>query len=138
MNKEYYHLHIYKSLNFWIYRKVSFIKMLKGRGPRVDLYGNSAIIPPDSLKESSIFTAQKVKFSMKDYLSKCDQIRSFLRIWSHVLKKSLMENFIFCAVTATWLLNLSAELILPKQVSFATIQNFNGYSLQVPVIFRKC
>ena len=22
----------------------------------------------------------------------------FLRIWSHLLKKSLMENFIFCAV----------------------------------------
>ena len=26
----------------------------------------------------------------------CDQIRSFLRIWSHLLRKSLMENFIFC------------------------------------------
>ena len=23
---------------------------------------------------------------------------SFLRIWSHLLKKSVMENFIFCAV----------------------------------------
>ena len=23
---------------------------------------------------------------------------SFLRIWSHLLKKSLMENFVFCAV----------------------------------------
>ena len=79
---------------------MSFIKMLKGRGPRVDLYGNSAIIPPDSLKESPIFTAQKVKFSMKGYLSKCDQIRSFLRIWSHLLKKSLMENFTFCSVFA--------------------------------------
>ena len=27
-----------------------------------------------------------------DFFSKCDQIRSFLRIWSHLLKKSLMEN----------------------------------------------
>ena len=43
-------------------------------------------------------TAQKMKFSIKDYFSKCDQIRSFLRIWSHLLKKSLMENFTFCAV----------------------------------------
>ena len=43
-------------------------------------------------------TAQKMKFSMKDFFSKCDQIRSFLRIWSHLLKKYLMENFIFCAV----------------------------------------
>ena len=43
-------------------------------------------------------TAQKMKFSINDFFSKCDQIRSFLRIWSHLLKKSLMENFIFCAV----------------------------------------
>ena len=39
-----------------------------------------------------------MKFSMKDFFSKCDEIRSFLRMWSHLLKKSLMENFIFCAV----------------------------------------
>ena len=43
------------------------------------------------------FTAQKLKFSIKDSFSKCDQIRSFPRIWSHLLKKSLMENFIFYA-----------------------------------------
>ena len=44
-------------------------------------------------------TAQKMKLSIKYFFSKCDQIRSFLRIWSHLLQKSLMENFIFCAVT---------------------------------------
>ena len=43
-------------------------------------------------------TAQKMKFSIKDFFSKCDQIRSFLPIRSHLLKKSLMKNFIFCAV----------------------------------------
>ena len=43
-----------------------------------------------------------MKFSFKDFFSKCDQIRSFLRIWSHLLKKSLTENFIFCAVTITF------------------------------------
>ena len=43
-------------------------------------------------------TAQKMKFSIKDFCSKCGQIRRKLRIWSHLLKKSLMENFIFCAV----------------------------------------
>ena len=41
---------------------------------------------------------QKMKFSIKNSFSKCDQIRSLLRIWSHLLKKSLMGNFIFCAV----------------------------------------
>ena len=42
-------------------------------------------------------TAQKIKFSIKNFFNKCDQIRNFLRIWSHLLMKSLMENFIFCA-----------------------------------------
>ena len=36
-----------------------------------------------------------------DFFSKCDQIRRNLQIWSHLLKKSLMENFIFCAVLYT-------------------------------------
>ena len=40
-------------------------------------------------------TAQKKKFSVKDFSRKCDQIRSFLRIWSDLLKKSLMVNLIF-------------------------------------------
>ena len=37
----------------------------------------------------------KMKFSIEDFFSKCVQILSFLRIWLHLLKKSLMENFIF-------------------------------------------
>ena len=40
-----------------------------------------------------------MKFSINDFFSKCDQISKKLRIWSHLLKKFLMENFIFCAVT---------------------------------------
>ena len=39
-----------------------------------------------------------MKFSIKNFFSKCDQICSFLRIWSHLLQKSLTENFIFCAL----------------------------------------
>ena len=37
-----------------------------------------------------VFTAQKMKFSIKDFFS----------IWSHMLMKILMENFIFCEVFA--------------------------------------
>ena len=78
-----------------------------------------------------IYTAQKMTFSIKDFFSKCDQIwmpnlRDRLQIsllllnkfnsftteaviikkpvhWicSHLLKKSLMENVIFCAVLFT-------------------------------------
>ena len=45
-----------------------------------------------------ITTAQKMKFSIKDFFSKCDQNRRKLRIWSHLWKKSLMENFTICAM----------------------------------------
>ena len=37
-------------------------------------------------------TAQKMKFSIKDFFSKYDQ-----------LKESLKENLIFCAVWVTWI-----------------------------------
>ena len=49
-------------------------------------------------RPASYGTAQEMKFSIKDFFSKYDQIRRKLRIWSHLLKKYLMENFIFCAV----------------------------------------
>ena len=42
--------------------------------------------------------AQKMKFSIKDFFIKCDQIPSILLIWPHLLKKSIMEDVIFCAV----------------------------------------
>ena len=61
---------------------------------------NKNITPffPPIIYSSIVNTAQKIKICIKDFLSKCDQIRRELRIWSHLLKKSLMENFIFCAV----------------------------------------
>ena len=43
-------------------------------------------------------TAEKMKFSIKHFFSKCEQICWKLRIWSHLLRKSFMENVIFCAV----------------------------------------
>ena len=57
-------------------------------------------------KRSSTFqtTAQKMEFSIMDFFSKCDQIRSFLWIWSYLLKKYLIEILIFCAVDCPVLL----------------------------------
>ena len=49
-------------------------------------------------QKSWTFTAKSMKFSINDFFSKYDQIRRKLRIWSRLLKKSLMENFIFCPV----------------------------------------
>ena len=35
---------------------------------------------------------KKIKFSIKEFFGKCDEM------WWYLLKKSLMENFIFCPV----------------------------------------
>ena len=40
-------------------------------------------------------TAPKMEFSIKDFCSKCDQIGSFLRIWSHLPCKILNEKLHF-------------------------------------------
>ena len=51
-----------------------------------------------------------MKFSIKDFFSKCDQIRRSVRIWPHLLKKSLMKNFIFCGVQETYNLCLGRRI----------------------------
>ena len=59
----------------------------------------------DRLRGQMLHTGEKIKFSIKDFFSKCDQVCCFLRIWSHLQKKSWMGNFIFCAVPSkTWIL----------------------------------
>ena len=47
-----------------------------------------------------IYTAQKLKLSIKDLFSKFDQIRSKLR-FGHIYWKT-PENFIFCAAVGHW------------------------------------
>ena len=70
------------------------------------------------MKILSQYTAQKINFSINDFFSKCDQIRNFLQIWSHLLKKYLMENFIFCAVIL--LLSIETLQIFSGGVFFLT------------------
>ena len=50
---------------------------------------------------SMTYIAWKIKFPIKDFFSKCGQIRMKQWIWSHLRKKFLMKNFIFCAVLLT-------------------------------------
>ena len=66
------------------------------------------------LRFSQLFLhiAKKMKFSIMNFSSKCDQIRRKLRIWSHLLKKSLMENFIFCAGTVVEKVKLELALTI--------------------------
>ena len=55
-------------------------------------------------KKPEFSTTQKMKFSIRDLFSKCDQFHRKLRIWS--VKKFLMENFIFCAVYGQYFADL--------------------------------
>ena len=67
-----------------------------------------------------------MKFSIKDFFRKCDQIRSFLRIWSHLQKKSLMENFIFCAVKFTHLTMNNSDKLVEISISHSPLVNKNS------------
>lgn len=45
--------------------------------------------------------------SIKNFLSKCDQIPKFQRIWQHLLKKFFLGNLIFCVVWKRSLVTLN-------------------------------
>ena len=71
-------------------------------------------------------TAQKMKFSMKGFFSEYDQILRNLRIWSHLLKKSFMENFIFCTVANSLFSSRNyCQRFSPLQISDIRKQDWN-------------
>ena len=98
-----------------------------------ELYIIVSVLYPkvDNVKLNS-YTARKMKFSIKDFFSKCDQIRSFLRIWSYLLKKSMMENFIFCAVLEMKL-KKTAEVVSvdPRSRNIKKNKNFSGVTVNI-------
>ena len=51
--------------------------------------------------------AEKMQFSIKNFFSKYDQIRTTLWIWLYLVKKSLMETLIFCVQSAVKTLPLT-------------------------------
>ena len=46
-------------------------------------------------------SAQSMKIFIEDFFNQFVQIHRKMRIWSYLLKKFLMENFIFCPVYET-------------------------------------
>ena len=64
---------------------------------------------------------KKWSFPLKNFFSKYDQIRSFLQIWSHLVKKFLMENLMRPTLEITVLqtisLTLTGEMALPLSQS---------------------
>ena len=62
--------------------------LFKGKYIKLDFFKN--------LVRKLMSEVQGVHFSKSKYTSTC----SFLRIWSHLLNESFMENFILCAVSS--------------------------------------
>ena len=65
-----------------------------------------------------------MNFSIKGFFSKCGQIGRKLRIWSYLLKKSLMENFIFCAVHEIF---LQSEKLYPFFALLCNTETFETF-----------
>ena len=96
--------------------RVHYIRMciLQIRQVSITNWVSSVLI---QIVPNDVTTTQKMKFSIKDFFSTCDQSCSFLLIWSHLLKKSLMGSFIFCAMykliqLSHWKLRLSSHIKL--------------------------
>ena len=82
-----------------------------------------------------------MKFSIKYLSSKCDQIRSFQRIWSHLLEKSLMENSIFSAVyrRLSCMLKIMKGETPIKLIQFQCVKKTSeqGISIYQPITVEK-
>ena len=69
-----------------------------------------------------------MKFSIKDFFCKCDQIHRKLWIWSHLLKKLLMQNFIFCTV------NTNLPILLNTRIIRYPMYNIKN-KINLPLVF---
>ena len=79
------------------------------------------------------YTAQKMHFSIKDFFSKCDQIRREMQIWPYLLKKSLIEKCILCAVLITNYRRITLTPLLQRYTIqyYLIIFNYNSKRLKV-------
>ena len=75
-------------------------------------------------------TAQKTKFSIKNFFSKCDQICRRLRICSHLLKKSLKKTLFFVQCWLNFLEELKQKMKNKKGLIFglSSAQKFTKIS----------
>ena len=69
----------------------------------------------------TFYTAQKMKFTIEDFFSKCDRICSKLRIWLHLLKKSLHLMYIQFTSCVYWVFQSKNK----KKQDFLHLFDFN-------------
>ena len=141
----------FKKFDIFIFRSCGAFGMFDVSTKSLELFKSSSKYFPHSSINSSLFAGgspflffhvyctvslyKKIKFSIKDFLSKCDEICRKLRIWSHLLKKSLMENFIFCSmfVVDFPVMSLMMENTLDNFVSWCCF-GFNTLLLQIIIL----
>ena len=105
------------SLNFWEFSRLKLFR--RGvNNPSIIVEAELSII----LKIKTETTAQKMKFSIKDFFSTCDH-------WWHLLKIFLMENFIFNTVSV--LLIVYDVKVLPTMFANELISSFPSVSVPV-------
>ena len=75
---------------------------------------------------------KKMKFSIKDFFSKCEQMFSFLRFWSHLLKKSLIEIFLFLQSEY-----VATFILLACFMKFLTNFRIANYTENFQKVFKK-
>ena len=69
-----------------------------------------------------VYTAQKMTFYIKDFFSKCHQIRNILWIWSHLLKRSLNgKRHFLCSV------NLLSPVVLIVVITLYSSQTNHSF-----------
>ena len=95
------HLHS-KSIDWFLYECNTGTSRVNAMDSSAKVQWSFSLVDLTEAYSEPSHTTQKMKFSIKDFFSKCDQIRRKLRIWSHLLKRFLIENLIFCAVSNIW------------------------------------
>ena len=73
----------------------------------------------------------KMQFSIKDFFSTCDQIRSFLRI----RKTSLMENIIFCALHFVRMLQFPETQSIYCSHLLNSLKLFNSFQSNITFLY---
>ena len=111
---------------------IMFSSCLKGRQDySIFSYSiNGCTINWQSFVAPSMLPCTKMNISSKDFFSICEQIRGFLRICSHLLKKFLMDNFFVLGVSSHLLKKSLKETLFFVQCWLLLLLVENVYRLK--------
>ena len=116
--------------SFWFWVWLCFLGYLRLKEQYAVLKIPLEKIPVQSQKHSLH------PFFIKDLFCKCDHIHS-IRIWSHLLEKPLMENFIFCAVFRPAYVETICRLLVELEQNYRDVfRNMQNISVSCQVFWQ--